>query len=178
MAWATTADATRHWQDSSGLDTATVEDLLEAAYQELLAYAPIRVDARTLYDVVTSDGSTEVTSKSAFFGTSDVGRAVTGTGIPADTTIVRVKDSCTVVLSAAATASGSDVEVTVGEIVPPSNYVLANVYQAREIYTAQQRGDTSADVVGFGDFAIRARPLSAVVRQLLRPQGHSLLGFA
>lgn len=60
----------------------------------------------------------------------------------------------------------------------PERYKLANIMQAREIYTASKRGDASADVVGVGDFVVRARPLSAVVRQMLRPQGHSMLGFA
>lgn len=50
----------------------------------------------------------------------------------------------------------------------PTRYMLATVYQARDVYTASQRGE--ADVVGVGDFVIRAKPLSAVVKQLLRPQ--------
>jgi hypothetical protein len=40
--------------------------------------------------------------------------------------------------------------------------------QAREIYQAQQRGEQ--DVIGVGDYAIRARPLIAAVKSLLRPQ--------
>jgi hypothetical protein len=46
--------------------------------------------------------------------------------------------------------------------------MLANVYQAREIYAAAQRGEQ--DVIGVGDYAIRARPITAAVKQLLRPQ--------
>lgn len=50
----------------------------------------------------------------------------------------------------------------------PERYVLANIYQARELYAASQRGEQ--DVIGVGDYAIRARPLTAAVKQLLRPQ--------
>lgn len=49
-----------------------------------------------------------------------------------------------------------------------TRYVLACIYQAREIYSASQRGEQ--DVIGVGDYAIRARPLTAAVKQLLRPQ--------
>lgn len=50
----------------------------------------------------------------------------------------------------------------------PSRYMLATVYQARELYAASQRGE--GDVIGFGDYAIRARPLTSTVKALLRPQ--------
>lgn len=50
----------------------------------------------------------------------------------------------------------------------PARYKLAVVYQAREVYTASQRDE--ADVIGIGDYAIRARPLTSAVKQLLRPQ--------
>lgn len=49
----------------------------------------------------------------------------------------------------------------------PSRYMLATVYQARENYAAGQR---DGDVIGFGDFAIRSKPLTASVKSLLRPQ--------
>lgn len=50
---------------------------------------------------------------------------------------------------------------------PPDRYMLACVYQARENYAAGQR---DGDIIGLGDFAIRARPLTASVKALLRPQ--------
>jgi hypothetical protein len=49
----------------------------------------------------------------------------------------------------------------------PFTYTLAVIYQARELYNAGQRDN--ADAVGVGDFVIRARPLTATVKQLLRP---------
>lgn len=49
----------------------------------------------------------------------------------------------------------------------PAAYVLANVLHARELRNAAARGE--ADVIGVGDYAIRARPLTAAVKSLLRP---------
>lgn len=54
-----------------------------------------------------------------------------------------------------------------GDPVPPA-YMLANVYHAREIWNASQRGEQ--DVIGIGEYAIRARPLTAAVKALLRPK--------
>lgn len=51
-----------------------------------------------------------------------------------------------------------------GAAVPP-NYMLAVVYQAREVFNAGKRD--SADMIGVGDLVIRARPLTAAVKQLL-----------
>lgn len=50
----------------------------------------------------------------------------------------------------------------------PTGYMLATVYQARECYAAASRD--SGDLIGIGDYAIRARPLTAAVKALLRPQ--------
>jgi hypothetical protein len=55
--------------------------------------------------------------------------------------------------------------------VMPNRYILGCIYQARELYAASTRGES--DVIGVGDFAIRARPLTAAVRQLLRPHSPS-----
>ena len=51
--------------------------------------------------------------------------------------------------------------------VVPLNYMLGCVYDAREIYAAGQR---DGDVIGFGDYVIRARPLTGTVRTLYRPE--------
>jgi hypothetical protein len=50
----------------------------------------------------------------------------------------------------------------------PADYLLGLTYHARDLRTAVLRGE--ADVVGVGDYALRARPLAAAVKQLLRPQ--------
>lgn len=51
---------------------------------------------------------------------------------------------------------------------PPARYKRALRLQARELWQAGTR-DTAADTVGLDGYAVRIRPLSAVVRQLLRP---------
>lgn len=50
----------------------------------------------------------------------------------------------------------------------PARYKIACVYQAREIYRAGLRDEQ--DVIGVGDYAIRARPLTSAIKQLLRPE--------
>lgn len=103
MAWATKAQARAHWADAVAIPDATLDELLEAAFEQCVEYAP-----------------------------------------------------------------------TNSEPIPVS-FMIANVYQAREIYAAAQRGEQ--DVIGFGDYAIRARPLTAAVKQLLRPQrGYPVVG--
>lgn len=51
----------------------------------------------------------------------------------------------------------------------PVNYTQAVVLQAREVYEA---GSRDGDVIGFEPtgYALRARPLSSTVKQLLRPK--------
>lgn len=56
-------------------------------------------------NVGTTDTSTTVTG--TLFRRSDVGRTITGTGIPAGTTIVTVSEAVSAVLSQAATATGT-----------------------------------------------------------------------
>lgn len=49
----------------------------------------------------------------------------------------------------------------------PQRYPTAQIYQASEVWTAARR---EGDVIGFSDqVAIRARPLGATVKALLRP---------
>lgn len=50
----------------------------------------------------------------------------------------------------------------------PTSYKMATILHARELHNASKRGEQ--DVIGVGDFAIRARPLTAAVKQLLRPK--------
>jgi hypothetical protein len=67
--------------------------------------------ARTVNDGVLN-GSTTVTSATAGFVAADVGRVVTGNGIPNGTTISSVTDGTTIVLSTAATATATGVTLT------------------------------------------------------------------
>lgn len=47
------------------------------------------------------------------------------------------------------------------------SHVLAVVYLARDLRSAMLRGETDIVSIGVGDYALRARPLSAIVRSLL-----------
>lgn len=62
----------------------------------------------------TTASNTTVTSATAAFTSADVGRTITGTGIPANTTITAVGSSTSVTISAAATATGTGISITIG----------------------------------------------------------------
>lgn len=49
----------------------------------------------------------------------------------------------------------------------PTRWIIASIYQAKEIRDAGMR---AGDVIGVGDYAIRSRPLTSTVMQLLRPR--------
>lgn len=68
---------------------------------------------RTVADGVTNS-TTLVTSATAAFDASDVGAPISGTGIPAATTIAAVVSATNITLSQAATSSGSGVALTIG----------------------------------------------------------------
>lgn len=65
-------------------------------------------------DAATTSSSTTVTSATANFTSADVGRTITGAGIPTSTTIASVTNTTTIVLSAAATATATGVSITLG----------------------------------------------------------------
>lgn len=82
-----------------------------------------------------------------------------------DDTLDQLLDVATI--QAQAFAPALVVPIDPADLVIPPNYVQATIYQAREVYAAGQR---DGDVIGLGDYAIRARPLTASVKSLLRPQ--------
>ena len=67
----------------------------------------------TFGDGVLNSTATLTSATAAFTG-ADVGRSVTGTGIPAATTILTVNSATNVTLSAAATATAAGVNITIG----------------------------------------------------------------
>lgn len=69
---------------------------------------------RTVADGATTNASAVVTSATATFGSSDVGLAITGAGIPASTTILSVDSTTQVTMSANATATATGVSITIG----------------------------------------------------------------
>lgn len=75
---------------------------------------PVAATTRSsLADGTTTAGSTTVTSASAAFVAGDVGKAISGTNIPTNATIVSVTNSTTVVISAAAATAGSTSVLTI-----------------------------------------------------------------
>lgn len=64
-------------------------------------------ESRTLASVATTISSTAVTGPAGTFNEEDAGRAISGTGIPASTTLASVTSDTAAVLSAAATATGT-----------------------------------------------------------------------
>jgi hypothetical protein len=74
----------------------------------------------------------------------------------------------TALLTAATNSLRSMAPVLAAGDTVPAGYQLAVIYTARDLRAAILRGDT--DLIGVGEYAVRARPVSAVVRSLLRPE--------
>jgi hypothetical protein len=71
-------------------------------------------DLRTVTDGATTSGNKTVTSVTAAFSASDVGSAISGTGIPAATTIASVESATSVTTSANSTATATGLTLTIG----------------------------------------------------------------
>lgn len=69
---------------------------------------------RTVADGATTSASATVTSATALFGWNDIGRPISGTGIPAATTILAVASTTSITLSANATATATGLTLTIG----------------------------------------------------------------
>jgi len=97
------------WLDSD-------RDLTKDANEDGIAGVVVRLwqTARTASST-TASGNTTVTSASLFLA-SDVGRTITGTGIPPGTTITGFTSSSAITISAPATASATN-NLTMGDIV-------------------------------------------------------------
>lgn len=77
-------------------------------------WALVSPSTRVVTDGVTTNLSKTLTSATAAFTDDDKDKAISGTGIPASTTIAKIVNATTVELSAAATATGTGVSVTIG----------------------------------------------------------------
>ncbi|HEU5085670.1 MAG TPA: phage tail tube protein [Acidimicrobiales bacterium] len=69
---------------------------------------------RSVTDAATTSGDATLTSSSAAFTVGDLGKPISGTGIPAGTTIAAVTSATEVELSANASATGTGVTVAIG----------------------------------------------------------------
>jgi hypothetical protein len=69
---------------------------------------------RSVTDASTTNGSTTVTSASANFTSADIGKTITGVGMPANATITAVASATSITISATATATGTNVALAWG----------------------------------------------------------------
>ena len=88
-----------------------------------LTITGIPVGTRAVTDGATTNLSTTFTSSTANFKLNDIGVGISGTNIPANTTIASITSSTQVVMSAAASATGSSLSVTIGGTTNP-NYIF------------------------------------------------------
>jgi hypothetical protein len=77
---------------------------------------------RTVTDGVTTSASPAITSATAAWNADDVGKPITGTGIPAATTILSVQSATNATLSANASATGSSITFTIGIALASASY--------------------------------------------------------
>lgn len=70
-------------------------------------------DSQVITDAATTNADATLTSASAAFTSDDVGKSITGAGIPAATTIASVTNATTIEMSASATATAAGVSVTI-----------------------------------------------------------------
>lgn len=77
---------------------------------------------RSVADGATTSGSAAITSATALFDADDVGKPISGTGIPASTTVLSVQSSTAATLSANASATGTGVTFTIGVALATASY--------------------------------------------------------
>jgi hypothetical protein len=77
---------------------------------------------RTVTDGVTTSGSAAITSVTAAFSVDDIGKPISGTGIPSGATIIAVASGTAATLSANASATGTGVTFTFGVALASATY--------------------------------------------------------
>jgi hypothetical protein len=92
--------------------SATIETSYTAPAQSVTVFKA--TGARVVTDGVTTNASTTVTSATAAFGAGDLGRPISGSGIPTGSVIVAFSSATSITISAPATASASGVTLTLG----------------------------------------------------------------
>ncbi|MCK9900404.1 polysaccharide deacetylase family protein [Frankia sp. Cpl3] len=137
-----------------GLDESTNAPFVDATggtpfefRKDLLALATLSVGRRQVFaDFTTTNGSTTVSSGSVGFRADDVGLSISGTGIPAATTIAAVVSPTQATMSAAATASATNVTVTLGR---PASGSVTSAGEMR-LYNGLSLFGTTSQAVYFG----------------------------
>lgn len=95
----------------------------------------------TVADGVTTSGSATVTSATAAFQAGDVGKTISGTGIPGATTILQVASATSITMSANATATASGVTLTIGRGFPWRSTAQSSEGAASFIMRSAASGD-------------------------------------
>lgn len=166
------------------LAAASVIDLPHGEWENGVRYAPDScADARVfdpcsttssvvsvITDAVTTNGDATVTSATAKFNAMDVGRTVTGTGIPGGTTIASIDSATSVELSANATADGTGVSLTIVGRLPGSNrppLVSLQPFPVEVMDTCSAFGFEMNDYEGRARRLMAARESKAVEREFL-----------
>ena len=80
------------------------------------------INVRTVTDGATTNTDATVTSVTAAFSPDDVGKPISGTGIPANTTILSYTSATSVELSANATATATGITFTIGVALASAAY--------------------------------------------------------
>lgn len=124
---------------ASTFDSDDVVDLRTAAETN-------KTGPTSVTDGVTTNASTTITSATARFTFSDIGTTISGTGIPASTTIAGVTSATTATLSAAATADGTGITFTLGRVTIPwpemgRSLILSPSYDGNLLKDANFRRD-------------------------------------
>lgn len=102
------------------------------------------IDPLTVADAATTSGSAAITSATAKFTAADVGRAISGSGIPAGATISAVASPTAATLSANATATATGVTIALAGRAP--FYRVAPSYNTLSLAAALVNGTVSQTV--------------------------------
>ena len=120
----------------------------------------LTVGSRSLTDVATTDTSTTISSVTGFTE-ADLGKDVSGSGIPSGAYITAVPSSTTATISAAATATATGVTVVVGKALASASYPSSLSYYKMH-HATLTIGGTAVPLKGFtlaGDNKLEARYL-------------------
>lgn len=146
------------WQGETCAD-AVVLDPCSAASKIQNVYA----------DAATTNGSATLTSATAAFRASDVGKGISGAGIPVSTTVLSVQSATSITLSANATATATGVTITIAGRTAASNRPntrTAYAFIVDAYDTCSAYGSPAADYEGRARRALVASESKAVEREL------------
>lgn len=135
---------------------------------------------RTPTDGVTTNGSAVVTSATALFNGSDIGAGISGTGIPASTTILSVQSATSATMSANATATASGVSITVSRLGGDWIGIIGGLWQVVPAYlmgraVADAATTSGSPTVTSATAAFTSRDVGAVIASTNIPVGATVL---